>query len=835
AKTIGEFLDRSALLVASVAMSSLLWALVNTVAGTNTIAMAAFFAPTTYAFSIPRAMNPSRFFAFSLCGPVFVFTAIQSVVGAYGPNTSAGAVFDSAFLVHTIYSYLIGIGICLVVNVFVFPDFAERKLQSQYHAAMSTIASLSSQLIIALDGSEASAHAHDAQNASRMRDAKVLRTIRVDLTSILDSADSEICYSRYSMHDHYTLFSRISNLAGIVESLETAMHDPSTADLLSSSDFQSKFDPSVIRTLSKNLEILVQEVRDRMNDGERVTRTDHVRLNVQRSLLQIKQAIGSLVSLPEGESESQLKIKWQHMLQANYLVLGVLEMVEETLDFHWLITGMQRHKQFRFNHRHFLPSLLSNPKTWSPTSFAFNVSSKSLSTPVTDKPSNSTFQTKLRFVTSLLLTTESIYGFKCALALLALHGILISEIDFANSWCVGANLVPLLIALTPSLGQTFVSLPVQIASTSIGALAGFIALTVFGLNGSVGIVGVAMVFGAPFMYLMLFTQHMVLGLLTLLAFNYYVVYLYTTPGVDPPSIWLGKTVASMSVALAFALSLTLIVFPTLSRNILHVKLSGIIKDLSVYYTEILLSAFTPSNEQDDGGLEEKFLTSPPQQSLPTQSTTRRVEAHTALIPASRMTHLRNLQHAISTEFTSLPYLIYTSEKEPTLHHPFPTETYKSLISTLEHIFQSLESARYCIGKSVLDEDVREMFGSSGVRPWRGEMNQVNRLLFYIYSTAMIARGPLPYDMPNAVVARKRFFDAFVRAASEGGSKGGGSEWMRVYGLSVALQEASRQMDLLGGDFKKLFGELPDLFLENPDLMWRSQGESLDEGGQVKVE
>ncbi|KAJ3025154.1 UNVERIFIED_CONTAM: hypothetical protein HDU68_007423 [Siphonaria sp. JEL0065] len=469
------------------------------------------------------------------------------------------------------------------------------------------------------------------------------------------------------MMEYHDVFTRVSNISGILFSLQTALQDPITLQTISSPEFISKFSvpmKTVLESLASHSTLLIGELKTRLNDGHSATRTDHVRIDIQRTLVEFKKNRPNiLLETFSGDSlkdsidlDKSVKAKWNRVLQANFLILGVIELVEEALDFHWALTGMNRDRKLHFNYRHFLPSLIAQ------------------------------------------------------------HLFCADYLNVFNSWYLGATLVTFLIALTPSLGQTFIALPIQIGSTSIGSLAGYVAVTIFGTRGSVGIVGIGMFFGMPFMYMMLFTRHFVLGLLTLLAYNYYVTFLYTmegVPGMDTPVVYLYKIIAINSVALSFSLLLTIIIYPNLSRRILRTQLSTLIKSLSAYYTDIILSAFTPpypSHPQSASSPINHLMTT-------TQSTA---------IPEFRISRLRKMQHAISTQFSGLGYLLETSKIEPRTEGPFQADVYESLISKLQRIFDELESARWCVGKTVFDSEVRQVFGCKEVKPWRGEMNQINR-------------------------------------------------------------------------------------------------------------
>ncbi|KAI8617606.1 hypothetical protein BC830DRAFT_1112841 [Chytriomyces sp. MP71] len=847
AKTVGKFADLAILYLISVCASSVLWAFVNVAAPDSAIGMGATFFLASYAFSVPRAINPARYFgegssstllspeiplysASSLSGPIFVFAAIQSRQGAYGPNTANGAAFDTPFLVSTLYSYLVGVGICLAVNLVLWPDFAERDLRTHFSKALTSTSTLTLSLLRTLDRSALASPAAHATAALDCRThvshlAGHLRALR----DTLDGAAAEVGRAPFSMPAYAHLATRLGGLGGVAGAVVDTVQRSGLAlcDAEFVAAFSERVDAVVVREMGVRMEalfladaaLICRSRGDRKKEDEVVEGAGMAAaVKLVEALGQFRQRVPNFVTAMVGNrqfaSVSEVRERWRKVMQANAVVLGIVELAQEALVFHRAILETDHNKKVRIECQHAFPffslaPMMAQIPNWSPTRQAQMVSLQLLN--LDSNPNEVKIQKRgqriwrqgLFELKNALLSAPSIYGFKCGVALLLPYVLLFLLPDVFKTYHLGATVVTFLIALTPSLGQTFQALPNQIVSTSIGAVVGFLAIYAFGKTGTYGIVGFGMILGLPFMFLMLFNpQHMVLGLLTLLAYNYYVIYLFTNadvPGIDSPAVYLSKTIITTSIAIAVSLCLTTIIFPTLSRNLLRKELSILIRNLGAYYTDILLAAFTPNESDESAG---------------------------GRIGKEARERLQNTQFAISTQLGTIESLLATSALEPRVQAPFQKEVYRRLVDRLKRIFDLLEGARYSVGSQPLAEDVRAMYARESLRPWRGEMNQTMRLLFYIYSSALISKEPLPAQLPNASHARERFFDGFIHEATgllntnvEVDGLFSTEAWMRVFGLNVAVEQVSVEMDMLSQDFKALFGELPNLHAMNPELAW----------------
>ena len=115
-------------------------------------------------------------------------------------------------------------------------------------------------------------------------------------------------------------------------------------------------------------------------------------------------------------------------------------------------------------------------------------------------------------------------------------------------------------------------------------------------------------------------------------------------------------------------------------------------------------------------------------------------------------------------------------------------------------------------------------------PVRHDLQATIRLLFYIYSSSLAWKQPLPPHLPSAARARYLLFKTFVsqsigshtpevrrskdfirygRCYQKSPSQNTDANKCRFYSWALALRSVSHEVDRLGKLFKNVFGELED--------------------------
>ncbi|KAI8841030.1 hypothetical protein BJ741DRAFT_595084 [Chytriomyces cf. hyalinus JEL632] len=739
-KTVGNFLDSSVLLLACIAFSSVIWAFTQAVAGESYTAMASILFIIVYFFSTLRAINPARFFVPALITPLLTFTAITSVVGVTGPNTTNNQLFDSNFLVSTIKAYLIGIAICLSVNVLVFPDFASRHLNAHFVSTVKKISSLLNSTLGAMSGSENTEELRDAGIAQRNAYVISIHASLAIIETTIRQASAEVSYSHYSIKDYTQLLKRCKGVVAILCSINTSIKSETSQKLMASTEFLEQITPSMKdswMSLGTCCESIFEEIQTKFeNAGSKKKTTTNLDaeaalvetvLNTARNATEALQAferhrpnefldIFSDLHDYKGLTAEQIE-SWDKLTHVTFHILAAKELVNSLNQLHSDVYRSTGNKlQIRLHFAHYLPGfifVLFAPKLVNPRVTVF-------------RP---TIGARLTALKNVFLSSPSIFGLKLSTAMLCFLMVLYTQPVIFQQWSMSGAFVSILVAISPSLGQTYLSLPIQIVATTLGSSIAYGGVCAFGRDGAYGLTGFAALLGVPFYFLMLSNiQFLVLGLLTLLSFSNFVVLSFinrANPRAVSPDVSLYRGVAVTSIALSFSLIFTLVLYPTLARNALRQRLFEIFGDFRNYHGKIVTSA----------------LRAPENMSLEDSD-------------------IKDTRDNILSQLASLEPLMTFAAIEPRLAGKFQSAKYRAVILHMRTFLDRLEALRVSSGDAPFDSSVRKFLNFGLLGEARTEMQQTVRILMHIFASSMLTKQKLP-SLPDASKVRNKLFQAFI--------------------------------------------------------------------------
>ncbi|TPX74626.1 hypothetical protein CcCBS67573_g04115 [Chytriomyces confervae] len=806
ARTVGSFLDTSFLLIICILVCSAVWAFIQAVVGSSYTAMAVVLCVVVYCFSVLRATNPNRFLVPSLVGPLFVFTSVASVVGVNGRNTTGGELFDSNFLISTIKSYMIGIAICLAVNVLIFPDLAAPHLNQQFRSVVENLSSLLNSMLKTVNGLESLQEEYEAGVAERtVLVAKIQRDFGA-IEMMIDQASGEISYSLYSIKDYNRILKSCKGLSAVLFSFNTSLKSDAFQRLLKSPEFTEQIAPSMRGSWSKiasSFKLVFDDILEKLLCASKTMSKPPVDIEAavtERVSVAIHQATTSLQALEshrpseflqvisesnvENPVPAELREGWEKLLQVTFYTLACKHVVKELAQLHSAVhTNSESKLHIRFHVRHYLPWFLVQRTS--------------------PKEHKQTFGERLSTLKNWFLSGPSIFALKLSCAILCFLMVLYSQPATFQKWNLSGAFVTILVAISPSLGQTYLGLPVQIIGTTLGCSIAYGGIAAFGKDGAYGLTVFAALLAIPTFFLMFNPKTLILAILTLLSFSNFIVASYVNrlnPTFPELEVYLYRVIAVTSGALTFSVVFTLLIYPTLSRRLLREKLAELFRDFTTYFSEIMLSQISA------------------------------VEASRILQDGS-VNDTRNM--ILSKLFALQPLLAY-SAAEPRLEGKFPSAKYLVVISSMHAFLDRLESLRVSGGDEPFDARERAFLKFGTLGEARHEMNTTLRMLLYVYSAAMATKARLPPALPNASLARDKLFHAFVSTIMnhihnehpnetdplEGmmpHSKAGALEtlstekWLRLLSFSSSAREVSKELDHFGELMKDLFGEYPDVF------------------------
>ncbi|KAJ3239619.1 hypothetical protein HDU81_005600 [Chytriomyces hyalinus] len=475
----------------------------------------------------------------------------------------------------------------------------------------------------------------------------------------------------------------------------------------------------------------------------------------------------------EGLTTEQIE-SWDKLIHVTFHILAATELVNSLNQLHSDVYRRTGNKlQIRLHIKHYLPG------------FIFAVFGPS----------------RLTALKNVFLSSPSIFGLKLATAMFCFLMFLYSKPVIFQQWSMSGAFVSILVAISPSLGQTYLSLPIQIVATTLGSSIAFGGVCAFGRDGAYGLTGFAALLGVPFFGLMLSNiQFLVLGLLTLLSFSNFVVGSFinrTNPRAVSPDVSLYRGVAVTSVALSFALIFTLVLYPTLARNALRHKMFEIFGDFRNYHGKITAAAMS------------------------TQEST---------IINTEDSDIKDTRDNILSQLASLEPLMSFAAVEPRLAGRFQAVKYRAVIDHMRTFLDRLEALRVSGGDAPFDLSVRRILNFGLLGEARMEMQQTVRILMYIFASSMLTKQKLP-SLPDASKARDKLFQAFITIiinhllhmypaetdplADMPYDKEGvlamlnTEKWLRLLSFSASARDVSSELNHFGVLIKDIFGEYPE--------------------------
>ncbi|KAI8842930.1 hypothetical protein BC829DRAFT_299263 [Chytridium lagenaria] len=675
----------------------------------------------------------------------------------------------------------------------------------------------------------------------------------------LDAADAEISYSHMSMSDFTRLHNSVQALSGHLFALDTALSDMGRS-LMDDEQLRERFLTPLeepLRSLQGGCLSMLDETRREVGGGGEGGETEACNGAVRKAVAQFEEKQFEVLFdlfemrfgvVSEGDAEERAgRLGWDSLMQVNFLILGIHEFVDELINTHSHLHSLDPKKTFHFHFRHFVPktiydffkrkpapdmesarttNLKSDDDNPTSPSAAADILVKSVSTvPAIKKKRGFEFRTAVMLpLTKFWLSPASIYAMKCATAVLLLNLIVYAQPQFSLTWGLQGSVITFLVAIAPSLGQTYLGFPMQLIATFIGALWAFAALSAFGASGAIGIIAFGLILVTPMMYIFLFNKAMpVLGLLAMLSFSNSVVlsYINRNRPFDAPVVRLYKNLANVTMGLTFALIFTLAIYPNLARRSLRALLSSTITLINGYYADLtcnlmsntLSKRSSPILDLNDMKMED--------------------------LPQDTIARLRDTHNAIALKLAACEPLMIFSSVEPRVEGAFQGKSYRSVIEGLKRVLDRLGNARAAAGAKRFPPKMKWLFTDPKLSKARAELYQTIRLLLFIFSSTFIAKQRLPHDLPNAFAARKRLVESFMELAakaSDGHTAQYRSEaWVRFYSYALAIRGISLEMDALAIPIKELFGELPDITFGSGDPgSYGVEGEDAEDDEMARV-
>ncbi|KAJ3126655.1 hypothetical protein HK100_010142 [Physocladia obscura] len=610
----------------------------------------------------------------------------------------------------------------------------------------------------------------------------LIADIKFELSAIekkLQETSGELYYGFFDFNDYMHLHSSVKGVASVLFSIHSSLESPNSHHLMSSKEFINHIAPKtehVWNRLNGDCATIFQEIAYKMSGDLRTQKElgKHVDLNEMFSAANLEDfRLARYLDIYSDNLNQlepispNLRDAWNKFLHINFFVVASTELLKEVAKLQKISLAESCNKRrLHFNMKHYIPEFF-----WSRKLHIL--------------PPKKSMRAIFLVVKNFLISSPSIFGFKVATALFCLNMILYSRPDIFQKWYMSGAVTVLIVAISPSVGQTVLSCPIQITATTIGYSFAFAVLSALGNESTYSIIGFAAIITVPFMYLLLFrAQFLVLGLLGLISFSSVTYFNRANPHFDPLSTYLYKLVALTAGGLSFALIFTLVIYPTQARHVLRIRIHEILYDLNTLY-RVAVIRYSPKHEPASEN----------------SSTSIEIEADIIEIHDDDVIEIRN---KIMMNLAGLGQLMGFAVGEPRLEGKFPISKYHKLIESMQSLLARFDCVRMSVGDKQWDKNVVHVIDSGMIPETRDNLQETTReklIKLFIETVLRMAN--------DAVSAQNDTFGGIIDHDKESFLAIMSTEkWMRVLGFIVSLHQVAEEVEKISIVMKSIFGEFP---------------------------
>ncbi|KAI7943577.1 hypothetical protein MJO28_011105 [Puccinia striiformis f. sp. tritici] len=409
-------------------------------------------------------------------------------------------------------------------------------------------------------------------------------------------------------------------------------------------------------------------------------------------------------------------------------------------------------------------------------------------------PDKKTLLDRALLIEQFLRTPDSICAAKvaCAVTTLAILYWSDSTREFAVTYNINTAILPLVFAINPTLGQSWLSFILQISGAAIGLLYGTMVLEIFRNVGGhkynpYGIIAAMTLFSVPMNYL-LYTKPklFIMSALSMISAGtlIYPIYLSQNTAFDSPAQRMGKNLTSLAVALAIVSLLQLLVLRNPARRTLRKAVANLMRANTAY--TVILQAYVSSTIPID-----------PRHRPPPYAIQR----------VARDLIKREVE--LQDDITALMPLMKFAGVEPSLGKPFNVVEYSKIARANQLILDRNRDARIAIGTTPLPKAILTEFVEK-LAPYRGPALSRINTSFYLCTSTLQSKFPLPETLNstgNGGFGQDIFHDALVLACRLAASPEGLLLVKRLYLSSI--NSSPYQLASIQESAQKLFGRLED--------------------------
>ncbi|KZO91193.1 hypothetical protein CALVIDRAFT_542043 [Calocera viscosa TUFC12733] len=398
---------------------------------------------------------------------------------------------------------------------------------------------------------------------------------------------------------------------------------------------------------------------------------------------------------------------------------------------------------------------------------------------------------------------NSIYAFKVVLALCVFAVLLWAPAvrGWFISYSLTSALPTIVIALTPTLGQSLLVFTLQILGTALGYISGMILLLIFHNVGGYfynpyGLACLVALYALPLVYIVHEKPALfVLGLLSLnsagvLIITEYVqtVYLGAT-GFDSAPYRTGKGLAALAIAITLVFCFQLFILRNPARHTLRKALARLLEENLAYCSmlQAYCRALGPIDPND----------------RPPQNVVRRVEAE-----------LKRREAKLQGTIIGMNPLIAFAAAEPQWEAPFRSEAAVKILRANQILLDRWSEARSAIGSEPFPAFISREFISI-LSPYRRQANVHTKAALYLAAASMSSKIPLPLEIPKpGKLVSELVHDALVLSSrfaktEEGRESVKSGEFARYWFFLLVMTSSCVQVEFVEDGCRMIHGSFED--------------------------
>ncbi|PLW14194.1 hypothetical protein PCANC_17832 [Puccinia coronata f. sp. avenae] len=354
------------------------------------------------------------------------------------------------------------------------------------------------------------------------------------------------------------------------------------------------------------------------------------------------------------------------------------------------------------------------------------------------------------WIEKFLRSPDSICASKvaCAVTTLAILYWADATREFATTYNLHTAILPLIVSISPTLGQSWFSFILQISGVGIGLLYGTIVLEIFKNVGGYrynpyGIIVAMAVLSVPMNYhFYTYPKLFVLSGLAMYSAGTFIyqIYLNQNKPFDSPPQRMGKNLASLAIAIGIATFFQLFVLRNPARRTLRKAMASVMRANTAYTT--ILQAYVSST-------------------IPIEPSHR--PSLKAIQRVAKDLIKREAQ--IQDSITALMPLMNFSAVEPSLGKPFNAVEYLNIARANQLILDRNRDARIAIGTTPLPQTILTEFVQK-LAHYRGPTLSRITTSFYLCTSTLQSKFPLPEtsdSIGKQIFGQEIFHDALVLA------------------------------------------------------------------------